>query len=590
MKIKILFIVLFVFSFKSIIAQSSNEVSFSASEIQQMALKYSGSALNWPVLIKLADHNIEENIFSLTRSDLLQLKSLSKTSTVVDEQQIRIKKLISSGATIFAKEELRQATALISGYSSSIRNGELEKALLYGLNIPIAVDKLESVLMMSRMVNVQAQLEKKEGNVDKRLGLLASWENAAEGDLFKEADGLKTHEKSFASLAFTDGSSVFIDPNTVAIIRKSRIDKLDESLDTEISLVEGGLLAKISAIGKERNTYILNAGSSSSELNTQNFYAESDGDRIVKLTNYDGEATVKANSVSVSVKKNEGTIVEKGKAPLQPVTLLPAPHFLWANKDTLIYSDNVVLAYQEVDEAVSYHIQYSDSHNFDSKIKDQTVNRNVVNLKDLDIGTTYVRIQSIDKLGLRGPYSDPLRITRNIDNQPPPIFVDELNGNIIFTLTNSFSISGVTEPDVKLTIDDGPVVLQASGKFSSYLTNLDIEQKIRLKAVDKSGNVTEKEIKIIKLTDEQLFDIKLTGAAGQDVLVVQKETVTMTSKAYPGLEIVIYNGMEEKVIQTDSKGRWGATLSMQKGNLSITFRDIKSKKVYLSKSYIVQAN
>ena len=98
------------------------------------------------------------------------------------------------------------------------------------------------------------------------------------------------------------------------IIRKSRIDKLDKSADAEITLVEGGLLSKLSAAGKERSTYILNAGSSTTELNTINFYAESSGDNNVKLSNYDGDAQVSANNVIVTIRKDEGTIIKGNEA------------------------------------------------------------------------------------------------------------------------------------------------------------------------------------------------------------------------------------------------------------------------------------
>ena len=37
--------------------------------------------------------------------------------------------------------------------------------------------------------------------------------------------------------------------------------------------------------------------------------------------------------------------------------------------------------------------------------------------------------------------------------------------------------------------------------------------------------------------------------------------------------------------QTDSQGRWGITMNMQQGELSVTFKDIRTGELYLTKSF-----
>ena len=123
------------------------------------------------------------------------------------------------------------------------------------------------------MIEVQAKLDQKKGNVDKKVGLLGSWEQAEIGELFKESDGLKTGTDSYATLSFADGTNLIVDPNTTAVIRKSRVDRLSETSNAEINLEEGGLLAKLSSLAASNSTYILNAGNSQTTLKTTNFYA-----------------------------------------------------------------------------------------------------------------------------------------------------------------------------------------------------------------------------------------------------------------------------------------------------------------------------
>tara|TARA_R110000868_G_scaffold37111_1_gene131281 strand:+ start:18510 stop:20282 length:1773 start_codon:yes stop_codon:yes gene_type:complete len=583
-------VILFVFGLPVLLFAQNNAITFPSSELQQIALRYSGNSLNWPVIVDLADHDIPNNTFTLSSGDLLQLESLASTAVKVQESDAKVKTLISSGATIFAKEKLNSVNSLLKSYIDAIQIGDLEKALQIGNSIPLSVSELETTLMDNRLVQVQAQLAQKEGNVDKRLGLLGSWNDAIVGDLFKESDGLRTLAESYASLAFTDGSSITVDPNTVAVIRKSRVDKLDESSDTEISLVQGGLLAKLSAAGKERSKYILNAGSSTSELKTQNFFAESDGKETVKLTNYDGVADVRANDVTITIKKNEGTIVKTGEPPAAPIQLLPAPKLAWPSRDSIIYRENIIFTFNIVPKAVSYRVQYSSSSSFNTDIKEISLSSNSVELPNLELGTTYVRVQAVDNLGLRGPYTEATRVIRNIDNQPPAIFIDDLAGNILFTLENSILLKGVTEPDAVLMIDEKRIPIQISGQFIYQAQNLKSDQTISLTSTDGSGNVTEKTVRIVRLTDTELFNFSLSGASGTDIIRVNRPTVTFSSQAYPGLEVIIINEANTRRVQTDSQGRWGITMNMQEGKLSVTFKDIRSGVSYLTKSFTVQAN
>ncbi|RNC85545.1 MAG: hypothetical protein ED557_01880 [Balneola sp.] len=568
----------------------NGSVTFPSSELQQMALRYSGNSLNWPVLVNLADHDISSNSFTLTRSDLLQLESFSRTSSSVTESQEKIKSLISSGATIFAKEELNQTNTLIKEYIDAVQTGEIETAIEVGNAIPEAIVELESTLNANRLVQIQAQLAEKTGNVDKRLGLLGGWEDAFEGDLFKESDGLRTFIESYASLEFTDGSSITVEPSTVAVIRKSRIDKLDESADTEISLVQGGLLAKLSAAGKERSKYILNAGASTSELKTQNFYAESDGQETVKLTNYDGTANVSANDVTITIRKNEGTIVREGEPPAPPIELLPSPELAWASSDTVIYNESIIFPFRQVEDAVSYRIEYSTSSSFSAEIKEITLTSNSARIGDLPLGTTFIRVQAIDNLGLRGPFSEVTRVIRNVDNQPPAIFLEEVAGNIVFTLENSFLVQGVTEPDARVEINNVRVPVQASGRFIYQVQNLGVDQTASIKSIDGSGNVNESKLRIVRLTEDVLFNLSLTGSISGNSIRVNQPTVTMSSKAYPELEVIIINEGTTRTVQTDSQGRWGITMNMQEGELSITFKGIRSGVNSLTKSFTVEAN
>lgn len=582
--------ILFIFFLSGFIQAQSTLITFSSEDVQNVALRYTGEILNWPIIVSLADRDIQNNTFTLTESDLQQLQIISKVTAIVKEQKNRIRKLITEGATLFAKEELINATLIINEYNDEVKNGNGNKSIALGNRIKAKVDEIEFTLMENRMIEVQAKLDQKIGNIDKKVGLLGSWKLAQIGELFKESDGLKTGTDSYATLSFADGTNIIVDPNTTAVIRKSRVDRLSETSNAEINLEEGGLLAKLSSLAASNSTYILNAGNSQTTLKTTNFYAESDGEETIKLTNYDGLADVSANDITITIRENEGTLIRKGQAPIPPVKLLPAPNFIWSTSDTIIYTQQIIFPFEYVNEASSYIVERSTSTNFDEAFEEINISSNTALLSYLPIGNTYVRVRSVDRLGLKGPYSETIQIIRNVDNQPPPTFIDNLNGNILFTQTNSAILTGSTQPNATLLINNNNIAVDNSGGFSFLLENLNADQMVSVVATDKSGNNTVRGIRVVQISEEILFNFALMGATGRNPIKINSPTVTLSSRAYPGLEVIINNADIERRVQTDSIGRWGIIMNIKEGELSISFRDIQTGEIYLSKSFTVEAN
>lgn len=581
-------IITILISIISLGVQAQDPVSFSSDKLQQISQRYAGSSLNWPVVVSLAEHNITNNTFTLSGGDLLKLRSLTNSTIIFEDQQKRTNKLIGEGATIFATNQLNDTNKLFSDFLDEIRNGNLENALGISEQLKPSVDALERTLNSNRLVAIQAQLISKNGIVDKRLGLLAGWNEAFVGDLFEESHGVRTQQESYATLAFTDGSNIIVNPSTTAIIRKSRIDKLDKSADAEITLVEGGLLSKLSAVGKERSNYVLNAGNSTTELNTQNFLAENSGGTDVRLSNYDGDAQVSANNVIVTIRKDEGTIIRGNAAPLPPVKLLPAPKYLTSKLDTIIYQNGFLLNFIGVSNAVNYRVEYSSAYNFDENVVVKEVSNTRILMEDLPLGTTYVRVQSVDNLGLKGPFSDTFLVIRNQDTKSPPIFGDQFNQKVHFVLSNSVTITGVTEPDAVVLVNGKTTEVSGSGTFNRVVSLESNDQVINVTSTDGSQNTTRKELRVVHLTEEYLFKVKLDGLDIKEDISAANSAKTITGRAFPEMEVELKNGDTIKTVKTDSQGRWGVTMNVQQGKLSITFKANQTGIETLSKSYTVK--
>lgn len=565
-----------------------NSVSFKANELQKIAEEYTGSTVNWPLVVSLATHDTNANVFSMSPSQIQELQNFSQIHAATSSQKERIGELITNGATVFASEQYQNAQQLLSEYNEAVNNGDVERAFSIGRSIPTAVDEMETALNENRVVDVQAQLSQKKGRVDKRTGLLGSWADAMRGDLFAQSDGIRTFSESYAQLSFVDGSDIQVEPNTVAVIRKSRIDQLNNTTDTEITLEDGGLLAKLSAAGKEQSRYVLNAGSSVSELQTQNFYAETEESGLVKLTNYDGQAIVNSNNVTVTIRQNEGTLIERGKAPLDPVKLLPSPELAWASTDSIVSDLPVVFAYRAIQGAQSYRIQFGTDPNFTDDVTEVSTTNTSIAFDNLPMGMTYVRVQAIDNFGLRGPFSNTTRIIRTEDKVPPPIFIDDINNDQLFAVNNNITVNGATEPEARFTINGDLIPVQATGRFS-YKTDISGNEKtLQLSSTDPSGNTTRKTLKVANLTEDRVFNFKVRSASGSDLSSIGAGSATFSGTLYPGIQVTITNNASSRAIKTDFNGNWAITLILETGDLTFEFKDAITGESYFSKSYSVE--
>lgn len=584
--IQIVFILMLTTS--SLFAQS--QLNFQAKDLQNISQRYTGSTSNWPLIVEMAEHDANNNTFTLPSPAILQLQNFSEFSTLVVDQKGRIGQLINSGATIFAADEYAMVNEILQSYNNAINTGDIETAIASAENLKETVDLMEETLAKNRVVDIQAQLSRKKGQVDKRAGLLGSWENAWIGDLFKQSDGIRTLVESFATLSFTDGSDIQVKPNTVAVIRKSRIDNLTNATDNEITLENGELLAKLSAAGKSSSQYILNAGPSRSELKTRNFYAEADGEEMAKLSNYEGEVVVNSNNITITIQKNEGTIIENGKDPIQPVQLLPAPELNWTSTDTVINKDQLLFSYKEIEGAVNYRIQYSSSPKFDGEVTEIITDNTTHNLENLPMGMTYARVQASDQLGLRGPYSKVARIIRTEDNTPPLIYIDDSFNDMLLAENDEYVLQGLTEPDATLIINNKQVPVQSSGRFSHTLSHISGETEVQINSKDPSGNQTNLRNTIVRLTEDRLFDFNIRTLPALDTEEIAAGKIMLSTTAFPGLKVNISNELQNRTISTDGQGRWGISMTLLPGDLIISFEDLNSGQIYFSKSYIVKGN
>ena len=133
-----------------------------------------------------------------------------------------------------------------------------------------------------------------------------------------------------------------------------------------------------------------------------------------------------------------------------------------------------------------------------------------------------------------------------------------------------------------------PAKVSRSGEFSAQISLSSNDETIIVTSTDDSQNQTLKELRIVRLTENYLFDIKINGASANSDISSINSLKTITGTAFPEMEVEIKNEGTTKIVKTDSKGRWGITMDVQQGKLSITFRTNQKSTTTLTKSLTVK--
>ena len=112
----------------------------------------------------------------------------------------------------------------------------------------------------------------------------------------------------------------------------------------------------------------------------------------------------------------------------------------------------------------------------------------------LNSGENSFSAVAIDTSGNVSQKTDDYKIT--FDNTPPELTVDSPadGAQFIGSKQRQINIQGTTDTEAEVRISDRVVAVDDNGKFQLTTTLTEGENKFIIKAMDKAGNVTEKEL------------------------------------------------------------------------------------------------
>jgi hypothetical protein len=381
----------------------------------------------------------------------------------------RFSKSIGNGAKIFATDKVDKIEAYFTEAEKAFKTGKFKEARKLQQKLDRELSETEKICEEASNHKVEAKVYDMRGNVDRQPAGVFTWKKLHTHDALMEKDKVRTLKNSFADIIFKDESHIFLDENSMMLIKKMRENRLNSRKSSSVVLVKGDLQALLlSASSKD---FSLKIPEVKTDIKSNSFWMRREENKDVKISNYNGSIEIASAGKAVTIKKNEGVKVKYKSQPSQPVRLLDPPKNLTVRKG----KNGYVLFWDKVNGAKYYQLQVSGDRLFQKQIVAvKKTGKNKTAVSNLSEGIYFWRVRSFSKDDLPGNYSYPAQlIYRKNTSRPFLAFNKKINGDsleleIETQAGNTVSVNGIktATAEKKLTVLTVPLT---EGKNEIYI-------------------------------------------------------------------------------------------------------------------------
>lgn len=240
----------------------------------------------------------------------------------------------------------------------------------------------------------------------------ADWKPATVGARLRERDGVRTHERSSAELAFSDGTSLVVTERSVLFLREAgragstprTLEVVEGQADVEMAAAEAPRRPDLEVVigSAKAATRPGPDGRSRARARRQTGQAQ--------VMVYGGTGVVSAGGVRQPVAEGMGTRVLPGSRPSPPERLLPAPATARPQPNEALDHSNVRFAWDAVPGAASYVLEVCADPACGQLVERarEIAGTGYEARRGLPMGTLHWRVTAVSSTGLDGYPSTPV--------------------------------------------------------------------------------------------------------------------------------------------------------------------------------------
>ncbi|WP_421724757.1 FecR domain-containing protein [Bauldia sp.] len=470
--------------------------------IRQVADKYLSDPDLWPEILRSSG---VESIADLRPGMqlLIPVSEITAANQALISALGQIQRANRAGAQIFAPDEIGRAVDLHEqALEQRLARRWVATRDLAEASYGEATNAIE-VSEAKRDQAAEALVTDRSGEVEGQRPADLSWRDLQLRAILVEEEKVRTLSDSTAQITFRDASRVRLNENSNAIIRQMRFDPLTRTEAAKVSLVEGDFYALLSGDGDaaSRSRFDVEIPNVDAVIDSGNFWVSNSGDSA-KFTNYDERiVAVAAAGETVTLGKNEGTIVDAGQTPRDKLAVLPPPAQIGPDDGATVYVATPELSWAPGNGAAGYWLEIAADQNFDRIVENAFGVVGPTHTTDrLGIGEYFWRVSALDGFGLPGARSPAFAFRVAPDDTPPFLSIETPPPDVIIR-DASVTVSGESEPDALVTVNGAPVAIADDGGFVTTVIVRPGDNTIAIAAIDPAGNETQDTRSIVFMPD-----------------------------------------------------------------------------------------
>ncbi len=452
------------------------------------------------------------------------------------------------GAKVFATEPLQSAVEFNNRALSRRRAGDWKGCLGLAEQGKAKAAMALAMTRQARDAAGEAVLNSLVGRAQARKPGAAVWASLARGGVLVERQRVRTLSASQAEIMFIDESRLRLGANSQAVLKRMRIDRLDNRQQADVSLLTGDVHALLGASARTRSIAVGTEGVTTETASTD-FWVGREG-TTTKVANYDDvELKVTSADVTVALGKNQGSLVKAGQAPTRR-ELLSAIELLAPGDDQVVYGREVDLAWQAVAGAVRYQVEVSSDHSFRNLVVSRAESKSGSGLMWRSAtkpklrwlapaeAVYYWRVIAIDKLDFPGAKGEIRRMVVQKDPGAPFLAIHSPAAGAILR-TEVARIVGSASSTGTLRVAGQPAELAADGAFGVEVPLAEGANSITLEVTDgATGRVSSRQLHLAYMPDRPaqiVYESGPTLAPGS--FVTRRGWFALAGRTTPGARV-----------------------------------------------------
>ncbi len=531
--------------------------------IRAIAEQYLGDPNLWEDILRANELTSPDQVRPGTKLKI-PVKAITDANNNVNKSTELIQEATRAGAKMFAADEIQAAIDFREQAIVHRKAGEWSECTsLAKQSIQHAQTALNASVKQQDVAS-EAVLHFKRGSVQSRKPSDNTWYERQVKDSFVEKEKVRTLSNSYAEILFKNNSRIQLQENSQALIQSMRENRLTNSEQASVSLIEGDVLALLGG-GKATEAFDFQVEGVETEINSQAFRVNKSTE-AASFANYQGELAIAAAGSRVVLEENQGSVVRRNQAPSEPQNLLPTPELVTPANGTELYDTEGELVWNGVDGAGSYKIEIAEDAQF-SRILHTAKQRSTSFPipDDLTNGAYYWRVLAYTPDNLAGRMGRGASFSIILDENPPFLVVHSPEDGILVT-SDSIQVNGATEPEATVRVAGHSANVNPAGEYNLVIGLMPGDNVIAIVATDRAGNETviERTVKLVREGEIVItFDPSLpTLGTNRFVATGGALAISGTTTPQCNLAFKSITGGFEIHTQSDADGRFQASLPL----------------------------